>query len=159
MNEPGVRGKRGTLVLILILVISAVWIYSGISKMLDLPEFSETVRVHGLIGDGSMWLTGAVPAAEVLLGIALLIGPGFSRLFGLFAMVVSALGIGLLSVYIWNIDDAVIEQVGCGCHGQTVARVISGVNASAKAVALGMNTVFALLHVPLLLNSFRPALN
>lgn len=159
MNEPGARDKRGTLVLILILVISAVWIYSGVSKLLDLPEFRETVRVHGLVGDGSMWLTSVVPVAEVLLGIALLIGPSFSRMFGLFAMVISALGIGLLSVYVWNIDDAVIEQVGCGCHGQTVARVVNGINASAKAIALGMNTVFAVLHVPLFLNSFRPALN
>ena len=155
MNEPGAREKGGAFALVLILVISAVWIYSGVSKMLDLSEFRETVRVHGLIGDGSMWLTSVVPVAEVLLGIALLIGPDFSRLFGLFTLIISALGIGLLSVYIWKIDDAVIEQVGCGCHGQTVARVVNGIDVSAKAVALGMNTVFAVLHIPLFLITSR----
>jgi hypothetical protein len=114
----------------------------------DMPAFSETVQVHGLLTDQLHWTLQAVPVGEVLLGVLLLLSHGGPRKYAMLAWTSSLMSVVALSVYKWMIDAAVLERVGCGCHGQAIERLTHGVGSHTKAIMLGGNALLALIHIP-----------
>jgi uncharacterized membrane protein len=95
--------------------LAAMWVASGISKLLDPAEFARIVGHHKLVPNAvaqASWLIGAV---EAFLGVALI---------ALFArrvprMIVCAVAGALLlcfAYYIAHIPTESLVKVGCGCQ-------------------------------------------
>jgi protein-disulfide isomerase len=94
------------------LVLAAVWLYAGVSKLGSPGEFVVAVKAYRLLPGGLAHAVGyGLPAAEVVVGLLLLAG-----LATRFAAVVSA---GLYVVFLAGVGSAAARglSIDCGCFG------------------------------------------
>lgn len=101
------------------LALGLFWLWTGAVKLADAQGFADILAAHGVLR-GPPWLAAsaawAVPAAEVLLGLAIL-------LLGLRPRAIAATcGLGIvwltmLTGYIFLIAPETLRAVGCGCAG------------------------------------------
>lgn len=94
------------------LVLGAVWIAAGATKVSDLAESVRAVRAYQVLPEWAVPAVGAgLPFLEVALGLLLVVG--FSVRFG--ALVSAA----LLAVFVAGIVAASVRglQIDCGCFG------------------------------------------
>jgi uncharacterized membrane protein YphA (DoxX/SURF4 family) len=94
------------------LVLAAVWLAAGISKITDLDGSVRAVRAYRILPEIAVQAVGAgLPAVELLLGVLLLAGAGVRA-----GAVVSAV---LLAAYLVGIGWAWLRglRIDCGCFG------------------------------------------
>ncbi|MBZ0172878.1 MAG: hypothetical protein K8E66_10890 [Phycisphaerales bacterium] len=129
--------------------LACVWVFSGTSKIIDFQSFSTTVGTHAVIPDEWLDLIRLIPPIEIGLGVWL--ASQIRRQDGSTGIPawISLIMIGVFSVYLFVVPDAVIEKIGCGCHGRVFHRVVSGVGLGTKFGTLLFNAVLATMHVPL----------
>lgn len=123
---------------VLVIALALFWIFAGALKLLDLGSFSEVVATHGVVPINSPAVLSIVPVAEVLLGIFMVASVGSLQGVPILKASLLAGCVLLLSfaVYVMLVPGAVLEEVGCGCFGQTSSRLASGLPISARSVSL-----------------------
>lgn len=92
--------------------LAAVWLYSGLIKLLNPLESRQAVQAYELLpSDLVPMVAVALPAFEVILGLLLVLG--------LFLRPVAVLSGALLLVFIGGIISAWARglQIDCGCFG------------------------------------------
>lgn len=101
------------------LVLGVVFLYSAVTKFLDIYLFGEILRSYGLLPDGLIKpLAILLPILELLLGAALFLRRT-ARVAALGVMVLSLLfGFGLL------MNWGEVMPYGCGCFGPTEAATV-----------------------------------
>ena len=132
----------------LIVALALVWGFAGVLKLLDLDSFSDVVRAHGVLPDLSPAPLSIVPIAEIILGVLMLASVGSVRGLPILKTTLLA-GCFLLvsfTVYLMLVPGAVLEQVGCGCFGQTSTRLASGIPLSARTLSLLVSGVLLAGH-------------
>ena len=150
------RARRGGAMMLVarlsVVVIIAVWVLSGIGKVLDLSGFVNTVSQHRVLPQSMYWILWGVGPAELVMGLVLVFAAGseLTKPFGRGALIVSLLGLIVLSVYLSLVDEAVIRESGCGCL-ESLKRIDFGIDQSERSVKLGINGGLIALHLLALL--------
>ena len=150
------RGRRGGAVMLVarlcVVMIIAVWVLSGIGKVLDLSGFVNIVSQHRVLPQSMYWILWGVGPAELVMGLVLVFAAGseLTKPFGRAALVVSLLGVTVLSVYLSLVDGAVIRESGCGCL-ESLKRIDFGIDQSERAIKLGINGGLIAMHLIALL--------
>ncbi len=125
-----------------IILIAVTWLSSGAYKLLDMQDFRNVVYEQGVL-PGFMHATlGAVPVAEIALGLVL-----GSSVYGSFSYRIWGLSLGAtlgFMLYVALIPTETIEAVGCGCGG--VAAFVQQGPWDAKAGHLSFLAVLASTH-------------
>jgi hypothetical protein len=95
--------------------LAAMWVASGISKLVDPTEFSRVVGHHNLVSPAvaqASWLIGVV---EAFLGVALIaLFP--KRLPRVIVCAVAGVLLLCFAFYIAHIPTESLVKVGCGCQ-------------------------------------------
>lgn len=123
-------------------VIAGVWIYSGISKVIEPEVFRIAVEAHGLLPS---WIgRGGVPlgVVEVFLGFGVVAFGRQPRLVWV-ASGASLVVLASMTVYLTSVPDKALAAAGCGCRGG-----VSTANSSSRAALLTGNGLLLLAHVP-----------
>ncbi|MBN8599204.1 MAG: hypothetical protein J0L78_16140 [Planctomycetes bacterium] len=128
----------------LVVIISTVWIVSGVSKLLWPSEFASVVQHHGLVSATLAHWSWTVGAIELCIGIALLVL--WDRPSTRWVVWTSSfLFVGVLVVYIWNVPTEGLAEVGCGCV-LLMKRTLNDAEA-VRTRALLFDFAFALVHL------------
>ncbi|KEO83939.1 hypothetical protein EL26_07050 [Tumebacillus flagellatus] len=102
--------------LLLQLVLGAVFLYSSVTKIVDVYSFSLILKSYDLLPEALIKpLAIALPMAEFLLGAAILFRPAARW---------AAAGIGLISLLFTGVMISkwgTVMPYGCGCFGPTEA--------------------------------------
>ncbi|PSL45693.1 methylamine utilization protein MauE [Chitinophaga niastensis] len=102
---------RKNIVEIIALLFVILFLYTGISKVMDYPVFKEQIATSPLLAPVSRWISWMLPLSEFVVTVLLVI-PRW-RLKGLYA----ALGLMLIFtgyiIFILNFN----EQLPCSCGG------------------------------------------
>lgn len=114
-SSPSVLRSRFRLPVTAQLIVGAVWCWSGVTKLMSLDSFCETVRRHGVLRESLMRLCGAVGPVELVMG-AVVLSLG-SRRLGRIACLASAMAFVGFGVYIALVPPEVLRVAGCGCRG------------------------------------------
>lgn len=94
------------------LVLAAVWLAAGISKITDLNESVRAVRAYRILPEFAAQLAGAgLPAVELLLGVLLLVGAGVRACAVVSAALMVVYMIAIASVWARGLS------IDCGCFG------------------------------------------
>lgn len=121
----------------MIAVSVAIWIVSGVWKIVHVSEFREVVRVHGVI-PGGVWIGPTVGVGEITVGVFLgVLGDSRGRRSVLIGLVALLLALAF-ATYLSMVPDEAIERVGCGCHGRASSRD--------KTAALALSSGFCMLQ-------------
>lgn len=92
--------------------LAAVWLVSGVPKVLDPDQTYVAVRAYQLLPDAGVEIVAVLlPWVEVALGVLLLLGVG--------TRVVAVLAAGLLLVFVAGVIQAWARglSIDCGCFG------------------------------------------
>lgn len=102
----------GWLVLIGRLILGGVWIAAGYAKITDLDASVRAVRAYQLLPElGAQVVGSALPAAELLLGVLLVLG-AFVRVSALVsALLMLGFVVGIASAWARGL------RIDCGCFG------------------------------------------
>src|ERR687886_641750 len=83
------------------LVLAAVWLAAGLSKITDLDASVRAVRAYRILPEFAAQLAGAgLPAIEVLLGVLLLVGAGVRVCATVSAMLLAVYIVGIASAWV-----------------------------------------------------------
>jgi uncharacterized membrane protein YphA (DoxX/SURF4 family) len=94
------------------LVLAAVWLAAGLSKITDLDGSVRAVRAYRVLPEFAAQLAGAgLPAIEVLLGVLLLVGAGVRVCASVSAVLMAVYIVGIASVWLRGL------RIDCGCFG------------------------------------------
>jgi uncharacterized membrane protein YphA (DoxX/SURF4 family) len=104
-----VRPWLGTLARLL---LGAVWIVAGATKITDLGESVRAVRAYRLLPETAAQIVGAgLPPAEILLGVLLVVGVGVRASAVVSAVLMAAFVVGIASARARGL------RIDCGCFG------------------------------------------
>lgn len=143
--------KRGPRVVTAIaLILSAMWAWSGVSKLIDPGGFQTIVESHGVLPLTAIHFAVLIGPVELSLACCIGIMGGRPTRAGFLVSLVSALLVGAFSFYLLLVPEATLEATGCGCR-TGLDNVTSGLESSARTTALGLNAAMGLMHVPLLI--------
>jgi hypothetical protein len=135
------------------LVLSALWIWSGLEKAGNFSEFRSTVLSQGILAASWLPLLFIVPIVEVLLGTGVAVFAG-KRAGGWWVIGLSAATIIVFSVYVLTIPAPVLKVTGCGCSGST--KVVA---TDSHVGVLARNALLLALHVPALFRKYKRKLD
>jgi uncharacterized membrane protein YphA (DoxX/SURF4 family) len=94
------------------LLLGAVWLAAGASKITDLDASVRAVRAYRLLPETAAQVVGAgLPVVELLLGVLLLLGAGVRAAATVSAVLMLAFVVGIASVW------ARWLRIDCGCFG------------------------------------------
>jgi len=103
--------KRNTIVEIIALLFVVLFLYTGISKLMDYSVFKEQIALSPLLAPISSWVAILLPATEIIISVVLFLPR--SRLPGLYAsLILMVLFTGYI-IYILNYN----EHLPCTCGG------------------------------------------
>lgn len=121
----------------LIVTLAAVWIFAGAGKLLDLHTFAGIVSLHGVLPAAVHPFLPAIPVIEIALGFTLLVCVGHGRRVAPLraSLIAGCLLLLAFAVYDMLVPSAVLEEVGCGCFGQSTSRLAAGIPISSRLVS------------------------
>jgi len=94
------------------LLLGAVWLVAGASKITDLDASVRAVRAYRLLPETAAQVVGAgLPAVELLLGVLLVVGAGVRAAAAVSAVLLLAFVVGIASAWARGL------QIDCGCFG------------------------------------------
>jgi uncharacterized membrane protein YphA (DoxX/SURF4 family) len=94
------------------LVLGAVWLAAGASKITDLDASVRAVRAYRLLPETAAQIVGAgLPVVELLLGTLLIVGAGVRAAAAVSAVLMLAFDVGIASAWARGL------QIDCGCFG------------------------------------------
>lgn len=127
-----------------LLIVSGVWIFSGLSHVLDFEHFTSVVEAHGVLPRYMMQALPAVPAAELAVGLWL--ASSIHQRSTLRSVAVSLILLVCLSFYLAITPATAIESVGCGCHGAGASKAIAALSTDVKLASLFLNCALCVVH-------------
>jgi uncharacterized membrane protein YphA (DoxX/SURF4 family) len=112
-RAPRIGGRGGAwLGLVSRLVVGGVWLVAGLLKLPDPAGNVRAVRAYQLLPESLVPLVGyALPVAEILVGVCLLLGLVTRVMAVLSALLLVAFVIGIASAWARGL------QIECGCFG------------------------------------------
>ena len=142
------RSRRALIARIAVVLVLANWVISGYGKVTDLNQFVHVVSEHRVLDQAYYGVLWAVGPIELLIGLLLVFvaGSELTKPFGRAVLVLSMLGVIALSVYLLQVDPAVIRESGCGCL-DALGRVDFGIKGSERTIKLAFNGVLVALHL------------
>jgi uncharacterized membrane protein YphA (DoxX/SURF4 family) len=94
------------------LLLGAVWLVAGASKITDLDASVRAVRAYRLLPETAAQVVGAgLPVVELLLGVLLVLGTGVRAAAAVSALLMLAFVVGIASAWARGL------RVDCGCFG------------------------------------------
>lgn len=94
------------------LVLGTVWIVAGTLKIGDPAASVRAVRAYRLLPEPAVQIVGAgLPAAELVLGVLLIVGLGVRAGAALSALLLAAFVVGIAAAWARGL------QIDCGCFG------------------------------------------
>ncbi len=94
------------------LLLGAVWLAAGASKITDLDASVRAVRAYRLLPETAAQVVGAgLPVVELLLGVLLVLGAGVRAAAAVSAVLMLAFVVGIASAWARGL------QIDCGCFG------------------------------------------
>jgi uncharacterized membrane protein YphA (DoxX/SURF4 family) len=94
------------------LLLGAVWLAAGASKITDLDASVRAVRAYRLLPEIAAQAVGAgLPVVELLLGVLLVAGAGVRAAAAVSAVLMLAFVVGIASVWARGL------RIDCGCFG------------------------------------------
>jgi uncharacterized membrane protein YphA (DoxX/SURF4 family) len=94
------------------LLLGAVWLAAGASKITDLDASVRAVRAYRLLPEIAAQVVGAgLPVVELLLGVLLVAGAGVRAAAAVSAVLMLAFVVGIASVWARGL------RIDCGCFG------------------------------------------
>jgi uncharacterized membrane protein YphA (DoxX/SURF4 family) len=94
------------------LVLGAVWLAAGASKITELDASVRAVRAYRLLPETAVQIVGAgLPVVELLLGTLLIVGAGVRAAAAVSAVLMLAFVVGIASAWARGL------QIDCGCFG------------------------------------------
>jgi uncharacterized membrane protein YphA (DoxX/SURF4 family) len=94
------------------LLLGAVWLAAGASKITDLDASVRAVRAYRLLPEMAAQVVGAgLPVVELLLGALLVVGAGVRAAAAVSAVLMLAFVVGIASVWARGL------RIDCGCFG------------------------------------------
>jgi uncharacterized membrane protein YphA (DoxX/SURF4 family) len=94
------------------LVLGAVWLVAGASKITDLDASVRAVRAYRLLPETAAQVVGAgLPGVELLLGVLLVAGAGVRAAAVVSAVLMFAFVVGIASAWARGL------RIDCGCFG------------------------------------------
>lgn len=123
-------------------VIACVWIYSGISKVIDPEVFRTAVEAHGLLPS---WIgRGGIPlgVVEVFLGFGVVAFGRQPRLIWAASGASFAMLAGM-TVYLTRVPEKTLASAGCGCRGRATQT-----KETSPATLFMVNGLLLAAHVP-----------
>ncbi|CAL1519749.1 MauE/DoxX family redox-associated membrane protein [Chitinophaga sp. MM2321] len=103
--------KQTILIEAISLLFVILFLYTGISKMIEYPLFREVISQSVFLQPFSSWIARLIPITEIIISILLFIP--FSRLHGLYAAFSLMLVFTGYTIYILNFSP----HLPCGCGG------------------------------------------
>ncbi len=122
---------RKTIIEIITALLIVLFVYAGLSKLLDHRTFSLQLAQSPLLSSWAFVIAWALPTGELLLAAALVIPP--TRLLGLYASLILLIVFTLYLVYMLSFST----HLPCSCGG-----IISSLSWKQH---VGFNSVFILL--------------
>lgn len=126
-------------------IISLVWAWSGIAKLVNWSSFETALAAHDILPPSLLPLGWLVPAAELLIAVLLFPSPSPHAPRPLKPVAASLLLALAVSVYAWLIPAAALETVGCGCRGG-VSHPMMIAGLPARPALLITDAIFLMLH-------------
>jgi hypothetical protein len=101
------------------LVLTVVWVGAGATKLAGLEAFRGVLETHDVLPYGAIRHVWAVPAVEIVLGVAVFVAAGRPVRAVLLrgAAVGSAALLLAFCAYVAQVDADVFKAAGCGCAG------------------------------------------
>lgn len=132
----------------LVVILGIVWVFAGVGKALDYEYFSAVVALHGVLPDAARSILFLVPVLEIGLGVTLFLSVGSSQRTSLLraALLAGSAFLVSLAVYLMLVPAAVLEDVGCGCFGQSYSRLASGIPVPARLISMCIASVLLIAH-------------
>jgi uncharacterized membrane protein YphA (DoxX/SURF4 family) len=94
------------------LLLGAVWLVAGASKITDLDASVRAVRAYRLLPETAAQVVGAgLPVVELLLGVLLVVGAGVRAGAAVSAALMLAFVVGIASAWARGL------RIDCGCFG------------------------------------------
>ena len=94
------------------LLLGAVWLVAGASKITDLDASVRAVRAYRLLPETAAQVVGAgLPVVELLLGVLLVVGAGVRAAAAVSAVLMLAFVVGIASAWARGL------RIDCGCFG------------------------------------------
>ncbi|TWF81840.1 methylamine utilization protein MauE [Pseudonocardia hierapolitana] len=94
------------------LLLGAVWLAAGASKITDLDASVRAVRAYRLLPETAAQVVGAgLPVVELLLGVLLVVGAGVRAAAAVSAVLMLAFVVGIASAWARGL------RIDCGCFG------------------------------------------
>ncbi|GAA5139606.1 MauE/DoxX family redox-associated membrane protein [Pseudonocardia adelaidensis] len=94
------------------LLLGAVWLVAGASKITDLDASVRAVRAYRLLPETAAQVVGAgLPVVELLLGVLLVVGAGVRAAAAVSAVLMLAFGVGIAAAWARGL------RIDCGCFG------------------------------------------
>jgi len=103
--------KISTITEIIALLFVILFLYTGISKLMDYSVFREQIALSPLLAPVSNWVAILLPATEIIISVVLFIPR--SRLIGLYASLILMVLFTGYVIYILNFN----EHLPCTCGG------------------------------------------
>lgn len=129
-------------------VILLMWVAAGFGKVRDISGFVDTITEHRVLPQelfGMMWWVGP---GELVMGLLLVfvMGSELTKAFGRLVLLFSMASIIGFSYYISLVDDAVLQESGCGCL-ESLERINFGMNGDVRLVKYVINGILVALHL------------
>ena len=94
------------------LLLGAVWLFAGATKITDLDASVRAVRAYRLLPETAAQVVGAgLPVVELLLGALLVVGAGVRAAATVSAVLMLAFVVGIASAWARGL------RIDCGCFG------------------------------------------
>jgi uncharacterized membrane protein YphA (DoxX/SURF4 family) len=94
------------------LLLGAVWLVAGASKITDFDASVRAVRAYRLLPETAAQVVGAgLPVVELLLGVLLVVGAGVRAAAAVSAVLMLAFVVGIASAWARGL------RIDCGCFG------------------------------------------
>lgn len=144
-------GQMKSAYLLIVSMISIMWLWSGVLKLVDINGFERVIHGQDALPDSLIGVAAIVwPLFEVSIGIVMAYSCGASRVHRR-EIVVSLFAVLALSLYIASIPAPRIERVGCGCHGAWNEQAARSFDVDSKTAVLLVNTGLSAIHLAALM--------
>lgn len=148
INPEGLKKPKMIVPRVCVGLILAMWVAAGLSKVMDMTDFVNTVEEHDVLPQelfGLMWWVGP---GELVLGLMLVfvLGSELTKFFGRVVLLISMSAIIGFSYYLTLVDDAVLMATGCGCL-KAIDRIHTGMNGDVRTIRMVINGTLVLLHL------------
>lgn len=127
-------------------LLAAMWLFSGVQKLIDPAAFIHTVKHHEVVSDQVAKVAWILGVAEMALGVALIVT--FGRRWAFRITIWIAVGmLALFCLYLVQVSAAALAQFGCGCDVLIRRALESG--AQSRNIMIAADIVLIAAHLSL----------